>query len=163
VKQIPLNHEQYALVDDEDFDIVKDYAWNTQPIRYSSVVVGYGYVRTTVNKKTINMHHLIFGKAPKGFVVDHKNRNKLDNRKENFRYATYSQNTANSNRHPSMWPEGTYKGVRKTTTNWFYASITFNRKLHNLGKFRTANEAAIAYNEKALEFFGEFATLNEIK
>ena len=44
------------------------------------------------------VHQMIIGKAPKGFVIDHINRNKLDNRRQNLRFVTPSENTLNSDR-----------------------------------------------------------------
>jgi len=98
----------------------------------------------------------------KGEETDHKNRNPLDNRAENLRVATSSQNKVNRT------PKGVtrWKGVskmiplrsgRERTKPW-----TANCNGRHLGYFKTARAAAYAYNEEALKVHGEFAYLNQV-
>ena len=87
--------------------------------------------------------------------VDHKNRNGLDNRRDNLRLATHGQNLANSKTHS----ESGFKGVEKNKHR-FYASISIDGKTKKLGGYDTPEEAARAYDEAALEQFGEFARIN---
>lgn len=102
------------------------------------------------------MHRLIMGAKP-GQIVDHKNRNSLDNRRENLRFCTVSQNTANSRRHQdSRYP---YRGVSLRYGKW-QAYIRKNGNYHSLGAYIDIEDAARAYDRKALELFGEFAVLN---
>jgi len=75
---------QDVLIDDEDFDKVSQYNW---------YIAKHGYVRMTNRSKTY-LHHLIIGKKS-GLVVDHIDRNKLNNKKENLRHVTRAQNNAN--------------------------------------------------------------------
>jgi hypothetical protein len=87
--------------------------------------------------------------------VDHINLNGTDNRIENLRLATYSQNKANSRKPKSNNP---YKGVRlKGKRVGWSAVIRCNNVVYKLGCFRTAEEAKAAYDAKAFELFGEFA------
>lgn len=86
-------------------------------------------------------------------LIDHIDRDKSNNRLENLRIATNSQNRANSfvNKGKKL-PKGVkfWKGI-------YRADITSNNKRYYLGQYATAEEAAIVYDAKARELFGEFA------
>lgn len=104
--------------------------------------------------------------APKGYITEHKNGNTLDNRKENLRIATPSDNRANSKKQTHRPMTSKYKGVcrkwdkrRQNWTNW-KAYIAYKKQRIHLGSFKTEEEAARAYDAKAKELFGEFARLN---
>jgi len=96
--------------------------------------------------------------------VDHINGNGLDNRIENLRMCNNSQNQMNRRNQQNSLSK--YKGVRKVQerklNNPWYASISKDRVKFHLGYFSTEKEAAEAYNNKAKELFGEFASLNTI-
>ena len=120
-------------------------------VKYAGVVDGeYRYNR-------IYLHRYI-ARAPKGAQVDHINGNRLDNRSANLRVCTNAQNSRNKG--PQ---KGKYKGVHwsKTGKHWV-AQITKNYKVRHLGCFKTAEAAALAYNEAAKELHGEYAYLNKI-
>jgi hypothetical protein len=105
------------------------------------------------------LHHVVFGKPKRGFVVDHKSGNSLDNRKENLRFATFSQNCANR---PSRSKCG-FKGVSfdSLTETWMAYVRVGGRRIKRTG-YTTAARAAAAYNELARENHGEFAWLNGV-
>jgi hypothetical protein len=90
--EIPLHDKSgnvtgITLISTDDEELVKKYKWHCKEGKYAC-----GYV----NREKIRLHHLIFGKPPHGMVVDHINRNSLDNRRENLRFATRSQNSQNT-------------------------------------------------------------------
>lgn len=89
--------------------------------------------------------------------VDHINKNKLDNRIENLRLCTPTEN--NMNRGISKNNTSGYKGVRQIGEKW-EARIGYKYRLISIGRYRTSEEAAIAYDRKAKELFGDFAYLN---
>jgi hypothetical protein len=156
MKYIKLTQGKYAIVDDEDFECLNKRKWHYDT-RYAT--------RTQWNKETkketkMYMHRLIL---PDVKEVDHINGNKLDNRKENLRSCTRKQNSMNTlirkgNKHSK------YKGVSfdKSRNKWVAYCIK-DYKMLNLGRFKTENEAGLAYNTKAKELFGEFARLNVIE
>jgi hypothetical protein len=145
---IPVNPNQFAMIDDEDFELVSRYVWH---ISY------YGYAISGI----IFMHRLILGLSVWDTSVDHINGNKLDNHKSNLRKCTVAQNIYNS-KICSRNKSG-YKGVywNKEKGKWS-AQIKYNRKSMHIGYFKNKNDAALAYNRMALRFFGEFARLNNV-
>lgn len=122
-----------------------------------------GYINCSFNGKRYPIHRLIFmwmeGYWPK--YVDHKNHVKHDNRWDNLREATHSQNGQNQLRKPG---KNGYKGVahKAGRKKAFEARVYKDGRCYTGGTYYTAKEAAIAYNEKATELFGEFACLNDI-
>ena len=141
-----------AQVDDDIYDLVKDYHWCFD---------GQAVYRT-IKKKVIYLHKFIFGADEGcGYIVDHKDTNPLNNQRSNLRKATYAENSYNTKKMNTRPTTSKYKGVYKRG-NKFRAMIQHDGKKMNIGSFSCENEAALAYNEKAKEFFGEFAYLNEV-
>jgi hypothetical protein len=95
-------------------------------------------------------------KPPAGFLVDHKDGNGLDNRRANLRYATHTQNM--QNRKPNrgkLLPKGvTWDGYR------YIAQIKAGGEAFVIGRYKSVEEAAEAYDKAALEHHGEFARPN---
>jgi hypothetical protein len=100
------------------------------------------------------MHRLVLGVLP-GQLVDHIDGNTLDNRRTNLRVATARQNAMNR-RAVGRVP---YSGVRREGGQ-FVAFISPNRLQICLGRFKTAEQAAAAYNAAAQRCYGEYARLN---
>lgn len=139
------------FIDDDDYYIVRDRMWYCD---------SHGYVATNINKKGVKLHRII-NKTPKGMFTDHIDGNTRNNRKNNLRTCTSSQNQRN--RKPQ---KGTskYKGVdwHKRDKRW-RVRIQFNGKGIYVGNFKVEIEAVLAYNAKALELFGEYALLNKLE
>ena len=158
VKEIPLTQGKIALVDDEDYERIIQYKWSANKIGNT----WYAVSRESTTHKTILMHRLILSTQPHE-LCDHINGNGLDNRRCNLRLASKSQNAMNQTKTHGT---STYKGVtwNKRANKWT-VQIMFNYKNIYMGDFRDEREAAIAYDEKAIELFGEYAKLNfgEIK
>lgn len=144
-KAIPLGKGKVTLVDNEDYEFLSKYNWHLSLDGYAC------------NRVLGRMHRYIL-QAPKGVLVDHIDRDKLNNRRFNLRIATVSENSQNSGpRNGSK-----YKGVsKKSGVKPWRARIYCGREV-NLGSFETEIEAAKAYNKKALELFGKDCFLNEI-
>lgn len=121
-----------------------------------------GYVRTERNYEALKLHRLI-ARNPQHKVIDHINHYPADNRKENLRIVTQRENAANQQIQKRR-KTSRYKGVfyRESTRKWI-ASIKVNQKHKHIGCFNSEEEAARAYNEKALFYFGEYAYLNKVQ
>lgn len=100
------------------------------------------------------MHRVILN-PPKGFSVDHKNGNGLDNRRSNLRIATASLNGANRKNQGNN--SSGFKGVDFKKGKW-RARIAHKKKRYELGFFATKEEAAAMYMQAAQAFFGDYAT-----
>jgi hypothetical protein len=139
-------------VDAEDLPLLLKYRWSKHPRRPGNCYAATG--------GGLLMHRLVT-KAPRGTLVDHWNTNGLDNRKSNLRYCDHQQNGGNMRNRPHGTP---YKGVhwhpKASKRNPFMAQITVNRRRKYLGLFPDAESAAAAYDQAALEHFGEFARIN---
>ena len=151
MKRIKLsNVNKYTLVDDKDFEWASKYPW---------YLANTGYAVFSLYKeekcKTVCLHRCVLW-TPPGKEVDHINLNKLDNRQENLRIATTSQNQANRGRDKNN--TSGYKGVywRKNKRKW-EAAIQVNNKRIYLGKFTTIQAASNAYWQAALQYHGAFA------
>lgn len=148
-KQLPSGH--YFYFDDEDIDLVNSYKWHIQK----------GYVATEVGSRKLNqrkvfhLHRLILGASP-GQLVDHRDRDPLNNRRENLRLSTRSTNGMNRTRQANN--TSGFKGVSlHKPTGKYRAYITINRQTRHLGLFPNPEEAYEVYLLAARELHGEFA------
>lgn len=108
-------------------------------------------------RKRITLAADILGGSPR--LVDHINRDMWDNRVENLRVCSNSQNAVNRKTKSKVYT--VYRGIQKHKTQW-KARLKFKRQEIYLGLFDTEIEAAKAYNEAALLYHKEFAILNKI-
>ena len=101
------------------------------------------------------------GPIPEGYQIDHIDRDKQNNKLSNLRLATASENRCNQI--PTRLPKSGYRGVYPNY-NRFQAMIRDQTgKRTHLGSFKTAREAAAAYNAAAIIIHGEFAILNQLE
>lgn len=156
MRKIKLTQGKYAIVDDEDYERVSQYKWYAN--RIGSNIYAVRSEGGRVNRKFIFLHRFIID-APKNSMVDHINRNGLDCRRENLRFATKSQNMRN--RGPNANNSSGFKGVSwdGKRRKW-QANITIQGKQIGLGRYETAREAAHAYDDAARKYHGEFAWTN---
>src|SRR5262245_40083957 len=155
--EIPLTKGKVALIDDEDCEIVSQFKWCAMESGGNWYAVRSE--RLGVNRKRhVLMHRLIIG-APDGVFVDHRNGNGLDNRRENLRLATNSQNNCNSR--PHRGSRSGYKGVKRSRNGkrWV-AEIAAGGKQFCLGTFDTPEDAARVRDDAARKYHGKFARLN---
>ena len=141
------------IFDTQDLSLIKQYTWHIDIL---------GYVLAYENGKIIKLHRLLL-KSSDTMFVDHIDRNPSNNCRDNLRICTKHQNCFN-------------QGLRSDNTTGFkgvgYSSkekklivrIGYRGKRYTIGRFPTDKliDAAKAYNQKAIELFGEYAFLNSV-
>ena len=150
---IKLSKGMVAIVDDADFEWLNKLKWqyHYRGYAYSATYLGGG--RANPKYKKLWMHRLVTD-CPEDKIVDHINRDKLDNRRSNLRTCTQSQNQMNSKIRESN--TSGYRGVNKQGERWM-ARIRMNGKRLFLGLFDTPQEASKVYELAAKKHYGEFA------
>lgn len=157
IKLIPLTRGQNAIVDAVDYEWLNQWNWTAM---WSEDVANYYAVRKKpgVNRRFL-IHRQLLGEHHR--QVDHANGNTLDNRRQNLRPCTSSQNIANRRNQKNN--KSGFKGVSwHSAAKKFMSCIGVNRRNIYLGVFVTKEDAARAYNEAAIKYFGEFARLNHL-
>lgn len=153
VKEIILKGGHITLVDDEDYEILKSFKCHMS----ENAKNGHKYACCMINGRSHYMHRII-ANAPRGMVVDHINRNSLDNQKHNLRVCTQMENT--QNKRVSKNNKTGFKGVDFHRCK-YRATIQIDGIKKHIGLFDTPQEAADAYDRTAVEHFGEFALTNK--
>jgi hypothetical protein len=156
MREIPLTQGAVAIVDDDDYEFLMNWKWNFNG----------GYARTldkvSKQRKILNMHRVLLD-ANEGEIVDHVNRNKLDNRRNNLRISDCVGNARNRSKY-MIDALSDYKGVsydKKRGKYHSYITVEKGKRVH-LGHYTLEKDAAYYYNEYALKYFGEFAVLNHL-
>ena len=154
---IRLTHGKFSKVDPDDYDKLMNYRWVTKIREHTC----YAIRRTRKNgkQKSLFMHRVITN-APKGSIVDHINRDGLDNRKANLRFVTASQNAWNSERGMHTG-KSRFKGLAwlHEKKKWRVVLYVNNKNIH-LGYYKDEIEAAKVYDKASKKYKGEFAVLN---
>ena len=142
MQQIQLTKGKIALVDDDDYEWLSKINWYYH--RYCMT-----HFRINGKRRTILMHRAIMG-CTCDEKVDHINRDTCDNRRENLRIATTSQNAGNSVKHKDN--KSGFKGLVYRCGRW---QVYCKEKY--LGTYSTAEEAQEVYMAAAINNWGEFA------
>lgn len=137
------------LLSDEDKYILSAYTL------YLDKSHGYWFVY--VNGRKTYLHRLIM-KAKKGEIIDHIDRDKNNNKRDNLRLASASLNNYNR----SVKNKNGRGIYFDKCGNRYRACISHKNKTLKLGSFKNINDAKNAYNKKAYDIYGENAFLHKI-
>lgn len=148
---VPLTRDHFAVIDAADAPLVAGRLWFYVD----------GYARTVIDGVQVGLHRFLT-KAPKGSKVDHWDGCGLNNRRDNLRVTDHLNNMRN--RRPQRGTSSPFKGISRCVTNrgavrWVAQIRTDGRNLY-IGSFDAQEDAARAYDAKALELHGEFARTN---
>jgi hypothetical protein len=164
MKLIPLTQGQFAIVDECDYEYLMQWKWRAG--NSGKINIKYYALRTdrTSEKKIdVFMHKEILKRInpdmKNTLLSDHKNRNTLDNRRCNLRYATVQQNACNRTAWGCSKFLGVHKQKRYSYIYWVSRINVGNRRI-SLGYFKNEEDAARAYDKAAKIYHGEFANLN---
>ena len=149
MRLIQLTQRATAFVSDEDYDRLSQYKWKLLKDgdrRYAIREAG---------RSLIAMHQDVLG-AKDGLVIDHRDRDGLNNVRSNLRYATRSQNQINSARPKPATASSRFKGVTMIPAKWI-ARIKVDGKSVHLGTFHSEEEAGEAYAAAARRLYPDFA------
>ncbi len=150
-RTIQLTQGQIALVDDDDYERLSAFKWYADK-RPHTFYAARNSRKSEGRKRVIHMHTQIIDAN----IIDHCDRNGLNNQRANLRAATTGQNSMNSKKRRDS-ETSKYKGVY-----WNQGNSKWMVRLAGkyLGYFDDEIQAARAYNAEALIRYGEFAELN---
>jgi hypothetical protein len=157
MKLIPITQGKFAMVDDEDYDRLAGMSWIVHKKPHGATYAVNTYKKVNGKRGSIAMQRFIMNEFDKSVFIDHINRDPLDNRKENLRRCTRSQNCMNRRRANGK----RFKGVFKSKCGKYFSSwISANGRKTYLGMVKNEEVAAVMYDMAAIIFHGEFAALN---
>lgn len=154
---------QTVQVDDIDYPHLSKWKWWISDTNGKYLYAWTRYIDPQRPRRRIKMHRILLGLTGRFEYCDHIDRNTLNNQRSNLRIATPAQNAMN--RKIRCHSKTGYKGVffyPENKTNKYYACVAKGGVKYPGGFFRTAEEAALKYNELASEIQGKFANLNVI-
>ena len=131
-----------AKISLEDIDKVRYIKWYKDK---------HGYA---INRTYGSLHRYIMD-CPDDKVIDHINRDRLDNRRINLRICTAQENQMNKSKQKNN--NSSFPGVSKTYNGKWRARIMLNKKENHLGVFNSFEEAVEARKQAEIDYFGEFA------
>lgn len=153
-KEILLTRGASTKVSPEDFEYLSQFSWCLGAKGYATKALP----RQGSPQKRIRLHNLLLN-PPKGMLVDHINRDVLDNRRENLRLVTLEQNQQNAGVRKDS--QSGFKGVSwNSHDRCWIATCQANNKRRFLGRFNDKLDAATAYNFAAHELHGPYAVFN---
>jgi hypothetical protein len=163
VRSIPLSRGFVAVVSAADYPDLSRFKWYARFNEFTGSWYAVRYVRVNGKRETIQMGREVLGLQPGDpRQADHENHDTLDNTRSNLRIASAKQNCQNRRRRSDN--KSTYKGVswnsKISKAGRWRAQIWLNRTNVTIGHFADPVEAALAYDARARQEFGEFAYCN---
>jgi hypothetical protein len=154
---IPLTHGKAAFVSEEDYQTLSQHRWIARKSTTDRKWYAVRIIRENGRQVGVRYMHREIMKAPRGILVDHINGDGLDNRRDNLRFATHTQNNAAAK--PRNGKK--LKGVSLSRGKWQAEIAVHGRRIY-LGRFDSQLDAILAYNNAATELHGDFAFLNPL-
>jgi hypothetical protein len=149
---IELTQGRVAQVDEADYEWLNGFAWHAARSGYGDIY--YAYRR--VNGKRIKMEHMIVA-PPDGMIIDHIDRNTLNNQRSNLRITTQSVNIHNRTKQPGS---SLYRGISRRPDGSWLSQAWKDGQHYYIGIFDGEREAALAYDRVAKQLWGDYAVLN---
>ena len=160
-KDLYLGNNLYTIVDEDDYYWLSQWNWNAVKIKNKLYVRrGIKKVKLKTNVKyELFLHRVIMQCTDSNLVVDHIDKNPLNNQKSNLRICTKAENNRNTSSHKNSSSQ--YLGVSydKARNKW-NAQLMINGVKILAKRYITEIEAAKAYDEVAKVHFGIYANLN---
>ncbi len=150
MKKIPLTHGKFAIVDDDVYLHLSPFKWHFDRHGYAKRTLPIG----PFTRKKVSMHRMV-AQTPKGMDTDHINGDKLDNRRENLRACTRSQNLLNrgAQKNSTTKQKGVFWYKRY---NKYEVQLMVRKVKHNLGYYQSKDEAVRVAADFMKKNHGEF-------
>lgn len=143
------NSDNYTIIDTFDYELVKDLCWGESSDHYAKA-----YRKAPVSEN-IRLHRLLMS-PDRQHEVDHKNNDRLDNRRSNLRICTRKDNSRNI----SLRSDNTSGNIGVSfikCVNRYEANIMVNGKHIYIGRYKNIDDAVKARQDAEIKYFGEFA------
>ena len=137
---------QEFIVDVDDLELTQTRTW---------CIGKTGYLVASLNGKNIKLHRYLLGLTNPSDVVDHINRNPLDNRKSNLRICSQNENSKNTKLQTNNTTG--YPGIKLKPNGSYYTRITVDYKEIYLGTFDNFEDAVKVRKAAERKYYGEFA------
>ncbi len=156
INEIPLTQRMVTIVDEEDYAYLNQWKWHT--LKVEKLCYAARSIKQGKGSNQILMHRQLLD-VPKGKEIDHKDGDGLNNCRSNLRICNHQQNHFNLRNRINT--SSIYKGVYwdKDKRRW-RATLVVGGEKKRLGRFKDELQAALAYNQAATVYFGEYARLN---
>jgi hypothetical protein len=153
-----------VLISAKCVDAVLKHQWYCSADGYAITYAKFGRLTFALHQFVYRLFVLNGNLIEKGMVIDHINRNRLDNRLENLRMCTVAENNYNrskKNNNKSNNNKSKYRGVKKTGKTW-RARLSHNGQTYTIDNISSEREAALTYNLLSDNYFGEYGVKNII-
>jgi hypothetical protein len=156
-RRIYMGGKDWTILDREDYYKFGNIKWALGGRKNNFYAIG-GIRNKDGELEKVSLHRLILN-PPENKLVDHRNGNGLDNRRENLRLATHAQNMLNRRKQKNTSSKFIGVYFDKQTGKW-RAKIKVNSKTMHIGRFDSELQAALAYDRTAKLYHGEFSKFN---